>query len=73
VTNVNQPDEAIIVKGVGNETEDTVQFLRINLEQDLIIGQEYDLYIEFVAPISRDRLDGLYLSTYTDPETGDEK
>jgi hypothetical protein len=73
VTNVNQPDEAIIVKGVGNETEDTVQFLRINLEQDLIIGQEYDLYIEFVAPISRDRLDGLYLSTYIDPETGDEK
>jgi hypothetical protein len=70
VTNLNSPDEEIQVWGSRNETENVVQFFTIVVDRVLQVGAEYEIYIEFVAPISTNIMNGLYLSTYTDPDSG---
>jgi hypothetical protein len=65
VTNINQLDESIIVTRVANETDENVEFLKIKLEQDLIIGQEYDLYIEFLPTQETDYMAYIFLRIQT--------
>ncbi|XP_021952753.1 aminopeptidase N [Folsomia candida] len=73
VTKPDQPDLVIEVTQTSNETEGVVQFYSISLNTILNPGQLYQLYIEFVAPISTNILNGLYLSTYVDPVSGETK
>jgi hypothetical protein len=58
-----------------NETgnDDGKHFFTVALGTPLLAQNEYRFYAEFVAPISRDRANGLYLSTYIDPATGEER
>lgn len=73
MSKISQPDQLIEVTGTRNETEGVVQFYTIVLDSDLEVGAEYEIYIEFVAPISTDITNGLFLSTYVDPASGDTK
>ena len=44
-------------------------FFIINLDEELEAGQKYEIYIEFLALIPADKLDGMYLDFYVDPAT----
>ena len=57
-----------VVATLGDETKD---FLVLNFENNLVLLSQYFIDIPFTAVIYRDKLDGMYLSTYTDPETNE--
>jgi len=46
------------------------QTYTIELGSNLVVTEEYDIDISFVARVADDRLDGLYLSQYVDQATG---
>lgn len=59
--------QKVAIQSVGYDPEN--QFFVINLGESLNAGSRYDIYIEFIAPVSQSRLDGMYLDQYVDPET----
>jgi len=61
------------VLAVFNDTDSGLHFLQVALDHPLEKDVEYQFYAEFVAPISTDRRNGLFLSTYVDPESGEER
>jgi hypothetical protein len=48
-------------------------FLHISFSSPAQAGQKYEVSIEFVTPISSDRLNGMYLDFYDDPVTEERK
>ncbi|CAL8114162.1 unnamed protein product [Orchesella dallaii] len=63
--------EAVSISSLGTEPE--YHFIVINLEETLKAGSQYEIYIEFVTPVSQTRLDGMYLDSYVDPATNETK
>jgi hypothetical protein len=51
----------------GHDYNTTADFYIIFLSASLVSGKEYEIYIEFVAPVSTEQLDGLYLAQFTLP------
>jgi len=47
--------------------------MMIKLTKELTASTQYRIDIEYVAPIATNKLDGLYLSKYIDPATGEER
>lgn len=41
----------------------------ITLKDELVVGEKYEISLDFVAPVSRNHPDGLYRSQYVDPAT----
>jgi hypothetical protein len=64
---VSSPDQPILVSEV--RTQPINQALIILLDNELIPGESYDLFISFVAKIAdpSNRTNGFYYSSYQDP------
>ena len=45
--------------------EDEYQFLHVDLKRELLVGEEYDLFIDYLGELN-DGLTGFYRSSYTD-------
>jgi hypothetical protein len=63
----------ILIRGISNDTER--HFLTIELDRQVGFedGEEYAVKIDFLSKIFTDKTNGLYLSTYVDEVTGEER
>lgn len=70
VTKVSSNTE---LKIVNHSSDAEKTFYTITLNETLIVGQEYSVFIDFVAEVKTDSLEGLYRSHYDNPVTGETK
>jgi hypothetical protein len=71
---VSEEEEVSIgIRGISNDTER--HFLTIELDRQVGFedGEEYAVKIDFLSEIFTDKTNGLYLSTYVDEVTGEER
>lgn len=66
VNTVTQEEVAVV--GHSYDTEKT--FYIIELGTSLSVGIQYSVYIEYVAEVYLENLEGLYRNHYDDPDTG---
>ncbi len=55
------------------EVVEAYDFFMVHLTAPLTVGESYELYIPYTAPISPTRLDGIYLDSYLDPANNETK
>lgn len=59
---------------ISNVTRDNeTDFLVLHLDRSLQKNSEYTVFVEFVARIGDDRLNGMYLDYYINPETKEKR
>ena len=64
---VKETETSTMIPVTSHQYNATMDFYTIILQNNLVAGKEYQIYIEFVAPISTNRLDGLYRAQFTLP------
>ena len=60
-------DSASRVTLVGQEYDSANNFFVVTLNDTLKAGNDYELFLDFVAPVYLDRKDGIYRTVYPDP------